>query len=57
MAQRDRTVDDIAREGERIRKELENQIAAKSVDLDNAKRALEEIQYEAENLRRAINSK
>jgi len=50
-------VDDIAREGERIRKDLENQVAGKSIDLENAKQALEELQYESENLRRTINSK
>lgn len=50
-------MDDIVREGERIRKDMENTIASKSIDYDNLKRGYDELMYEGENLRKTMNSK
>jgi hypothetical protein len=57
MNQRDKAVDEIVREGDRLRKDLENQVAAKSIDYDNLKRGYDELQYEIENMRRTVNAK
>lgn len=57
VKQRERTINDLVDERERVRMELENQLGAKSVDYDNLKRAYDELAYEHENLRRILNAK
>ena len=55
--QRERSIDDIIAERERMRRDLDTQLSNKNVDFDNLKRAFDETQYDNENLRRLLNNK
>jgi hypothetical protein len=50
-------MDDLAKDSDRIRKDLEREIASRNQESDNLKRALDEQSYENENLRRTISCK
>ena len=47
-------MDDLAKDIDRQRKDLERDLASKSMDCDNLRRAVDEQSYENENLRRTI---
>lgn len=52
---KERAVEDLVRQREQMQRENEDWQCEKRQELDNSKRAIEEIRYENETLRRTIN--